>query len=484
MDRAAPHSRFGRENVGADGTTGTGACFNAKCTNPGVWGGTPANDSYWTHLPDGYLRMLWGNFKLDLHAENYKRADPAVGYVGYNQPGEFEVNQFLSADIRHRWAISSTATLRSRLYGDTYTYLEQLPDFYTFQCPSGFTTCNYHGTGYSRWVGLEEQLSIDWLHDQSLTTMIGVDGRATRVGESNTEDGIVQFGSSAPAFGVFDKSEYLVAGYGQQTWRPLHWLFLNVGARVDGDFRVDDDVQYSHFSPRAVAAVNPWHNATLKVIYSEAFRAPSYFETNYTDNQTAIPNLTLKPETVESGEVSFEQRIGTQRFFVGGFERAVLVWSAQLGGAANGPRCRGQERHSAGACPPGHDQWHVRRAVGLRSDPVSEPGEHIGYRRERCVRGDPPSSRPAVRGELHRRRLPQYPAQPEPCPARRVSDERPELHSPHHGHAHRLRERSHLVRPPGGLARRRGRRLVHGPPTYQRSFQQRLAARALCAPRR
>jgi outer membrane receptor protein involved in Fe transport len=56
------------------------------------------------------------------------------------------------------------------------------------------------------------------------------------------------------------------------------------------------------------------------VIYSEAFRAPSYFETNFTDNQTVIPNPTLHPETVQSGEVSFEQRLGTQRLFVGGFD--------------------------------------------------------------------------------------------------------------------------------------------------------------------
>jgi outer membrane receptor for ferrienterochelin and colicins len=318
--QSGPAFTLGPQNVGADGTTGTGACFNATCSKPGIWGGTPATNSYWTHLPDGYLRMLWGDFELDMHVENYKRADPAIAYVGYNLGTEYEVDQFLSADIRHRWVISSIATIRSRLYGDSYTYQEQLPDFYTYQCPAGETACNYHGTGYSRWVGLEEQLSIDWLHDQTLTTLVGVDGRATRVGEANTEDGITQDSGSAAPSGVFDKSEYRVAVYGQQTWRPLHWLFLNVGARVDEDFRPDDDVQYGHFSPRAVVAVNPWHNGTVKVIYSEAFRAPTYFETNFTDNQTVIPNLTLQPERVQSGEVSFEQRIGTQRLFVGGFD--------------------------------------------------------------------------------------------------------------------------------------------------------------------
>jgi hypothetical protein len=58
----------------------------------------------------------------------------------------------------------------------------------------------------------------------------------------------------------------------------------------------------------------------LKLIYAEAFRAPTFFETSFTDNQTVIPNYNLQPEVVRSGEVTFEQRIGTQRLFLGGFD--------------------------------------------------------------------------------------------------------------------------------------------------------------------
>jgi outer membrane receptor for ferrienterochelin and colicins len=323
--QSGPAFTLGPQNYDFTGP-GTGSCFNATrmgsspCTTPGIWGGTPSNNSYWTNLPDGYLRFLWGNFELDLHAESYKRSDPAYSYVGYNVNNSFEHDRFLSADIRHRWAINSTAQLRSRLYGDAYTYEESLPAFASFQCAVGQNSCVYQGTGYSRWVGLEEQLALDWFHDQSLTTMVGVDGRATRLGEANASDDINLDAGGPPPTGVFTKSEYRLAVYGQQTWRPLRWLFLNVGARLDEDFHVDDNVQFGHLSPRAVAAITPWHNGTVKVIYSEAYRAPTYFETNFTDNQTSIPNLGLGPETVQSEEVSFEQRVGTQRFFVGGFD--------------------------------------------------------------------------------------------------------------------------------------------------------------------
>jgi outer membrane receptor protein involved in Fe transport len=305
-------------------TYNTKACFNPSCTNPGIWGGTPANQSYWTKLPTGYLRLLWGDFELDLRAESYQRSDPATSYVGYNVPNEFEVDKWLSADLRHRWAISSTAQLKSRLYGDAYSYSEQLPGFAAFDCYGppqvNGVGCMYQGTGYSRWVGLEEQLALDWLHDQSLTTLVGFDGRAIRVGEANfAPTGVLLDVGGPPPFGVFEHAEYRVAAYGQQTWRPVAWLSLNAGARVDDDIR-DDDTSFGRVSPRGVIAINPWKSGTLKVIYSEAFRAPTYFETSFTDHQTTIPNLSLQPETVRSGEVTFEQRFGTQRLFVGGFD--------------------------------------------------------------------------------------------------------------------------------------------------------------------
>jgi outer membrane receptor for ferrienterochelin and colicins len=127
--QTGPAFTMGPQNFGTDPVTGKGVCFNggARCTNPGVWGGTPANQQNWTRLPDGYLRLMWGNFELDMHAEAYQRADPAISYSAYNTPNESEIDRFLSADLRHRWAISSVAQLKSRLYGDAYTYAEHLP---------------------------------------------------------------------------------------------------------------------------------------------------------------------------------------------------------------------------------------------------------------------------------------------------------------------------------------------------------------------
>ncbi len=322
--QSGPAFTFGPQFYGNDSVTGKPKCFNATCSNAGVWGGTPANQSYWAEVPDGYMRLILGDFELDMRAESYKRALP-YAFGAYNQPNQFTQDRFLSADLRHRWAVSAIVQLQSRLYGDLYDFRQDLPSFAAEDCyyaagvlPGQNRGCTYELFGESRWVGLEEQLSMNWLHDQSLTTLLGVDGRYIAIGmQGDSADlGTYQIPVPGGVFGVFDTAEYRLAAYGQQTWRPLDWLALNAGARFD-----DDERYGTKLSPRAMTAVNPWPKGTIKVIYSEAFRTPSYFESNYTDNAFQIPNTRLTPETVRSIESSFEQRFGSQRILFGVFDQ-------------------------------------------------------------------------------------------------------------------------------------------------------------------
>jgi outer membrane cobalamin receptor len=66
------------------------------------------------------------------------------------------------------------------------------------------------------------------------------------------------------------------------------------------------------------ASVNPWPGATVKAIYSQAFRAPSWNETAYR-GETQVGSDDLQPETVRNLEALFEQRLGAHRVFVGAF---------------------------------------------------------------------------------------------------------------------------------------------------------------------
>jgi outer membrane receptor protein involved in Fe transport len=102
--------------------------------------------------------------------------------------------------------------------------------------------------------------------------------------------------------------------YAQQIVRPVSWLAINAGARLDIDERYA-----AHVSPRAAATLAPWRGAAFKAIYAKAFRAPTAFERYYADTTSQIVSVDLRPETVQSVEGSFEQRLGSHRLEFGGF---------------------------------------------------------------------------------------------------------------------------------------------------------------------
>jgi outer membrane receptor protein involved in Fe transport len=284
----------------------------------GVWGGT-INNEYYTRVPAAYLRFIWGDWEFDLHAKEYWRATPYPSLFNlfqsdFDDPGTYEIDRWVTADLKHRWALSSIAQLKSRLYGDTYDYNETINSSAAMDCLDGQVNgCHRVLLGVSRWTGLEEQLNVDWLNDQSVTTLLGADGRIRFVGSKTDVTDIVT-GANPGSIGAYEKTEYAVALYGQQTWRPLPWLGLNLGARFDDDQRFG-----TKLSPRAAVAVTPWKGGTLKGIYSEAFRSPTAYETSYTDGVTQVAAANLRPETVRSIEASIEQRFGVHRILLGAF---------------------------------------------------------------------------------------------------------------------------------------------------------------------
>jgi outer membrane receptor protein involved in Fe transport len=308
-----PAFTLGPETYGSDAVTGTPKCFNATCSNAGTWGGTAADKQNYVRLPTGYLRFMWGDLEADVRGEVFKRAYP-FAFGAYNDPDNWETDRWLSGDLRHRWAISSTIQLKSRLYGDTYDYDEQLPSYGAEDCLVGQNRgCVYSLRAASRWVGLEEQLSFNWLKDDSLDTLVGADVKRRFYG-ARTDYTDILTGFNQGTVTHYENEEWVGAAYVQQTWKPARWLSLNAGARLD---------DYANFaprlSPRAAVAVTPWDGGTWKVVYSEAFRAPTAYERLNTDYLSRVTSLDLRPETVRSIEGSFEQRFSGNRVLFGCF---------------------------------------------------------------------------------------------------------------------------------------------------------------------
>jgi outer membrane receptor for ferrienterochelin and colicins len=106
----------------------------------------------------------------------------------------------------------------------------------------------------------------------------------------------------------YDSSGATLGGYLQQTLRLAPWLNVNAGLRLD-----HDDQLGAHLSPRVAVVMPAWTGGTVKAIYSEAFRAPTFYERYNADATFWLAAPGLRPETVRSVEGAVEQRCGSDR---------------------------------------------------------------------------------------------------------------------------------------------------------------------------
>lgn len=290
-----------------------------------VWGGEAKNTN-WSQIPSGYLRAFVGPFELNVRAAIFERS-VIPGDSAFDDRDDHERDRWLQGDLRHHVLLTPRAELTSRLYGDSYDYREHLNTPDPSGCLTGQTRgCEYDLLGLSRWAGLEEQFSYDWLGDASLTTLVGVDGRLRYFG-SQTDYSELNTGFNPGSLNVYEKTEKAIAIYLEQQYSPTKWLHLNAGARFDGD-----EAYGAALSPRFAAAVAPWDGASVKLLYAEAFRAATGYERFYADPTYEVAAPNLKPEKVRSIEARFEQRVGATRLFCGVFRSwwLDLISSAQL----------------------------------------------------------------------------------------------------------------------------------------------------------
>jgi outer membrane receptor protein involved in Fe transport len=305
-----PTFTVGPQAYGVNSYTNTPFDFGSGPT--GIWGGQ-ASQSYYSRVPSGLLTFHLGDLELDVHASTYKRASPfnadfVSPEANFNDPNDYRIDRSISGDLKYRIGLSAVTEIRSRLYADSFDY-RRYADFQsiTEDCAYNVPTCRKVEFGASRWVGLEEQASFDWLKDASLVTLLGVDGRLRwMLSQYDTLDA-ANGDALASSDGLLRAHDQIFAAYAQQTWNPTSWLGLNAGARFDYDPRFDP-----HVSPRVAASVRTWRDATFKATYSEAFRAPSWEESSVSV-EDQIPAVNLKPETVRSAQVAFDQRFGSHR---------------------------------------------------------------------------------------------------------------------------------------------------------------------------
>lgn len=290
--------------------------FGPRAT-PGVWGGR-TTQSYWTSVPAAHLKLVVGDFTAMFRAATYQRTTPYVN--GFNQSsGDFdaarnyELDRWLQFDLQWKKRLTERFSLLLHYYADAYDYRQPM---YSSDPDGCFTSlsgpCRTVVMGRSRWTGLELQAVQDWLGDDRLTTMLGIDARVRGIaGRTDAED--AASGTVLGTVGDKQVTELPWAAWLQQRWTPFSRLHLNAGARFDSDPRGG-----KRLSPRVAATLETWRGGSVKAIYAEAFRAPTFYESFYAA-QEQVPNPNIRSETVQSAEAVLEQKWGTHRLTFGVF---------------------------------------------------------------------------------------------------------------------------------------------------------------------
>jgi outer membrane cobalamin receptor len=283
----------------------------------GVWGGDTKR-SYFQRVPSGYVRLQAGNWQLTLHglfdqtSQPYSRVQEFVR--DFDDAQSTDQRGYGAIDLSWNRVVSSRTSLFARFYGDASQEDSRVRGSTFIGClgsqPNG---CIHTSNGTAQWFGTELQTTVKWLADLSMSSMVGLEGRVRR---ATFKNGISDFATGSPVdeFGAFRAMTAGGALYAQQVWSPIAALTLNAGGRWD----FDSDLGH-RISPRAAATADVWHGGTVKVVYSEAFRAPTFEEKNLTNRYLVLAAPTLSPEIVRSLEASFQQRVGRQRMLVGVF---------------------------------------------------------------------------------------------------------------------------------------------------------------------
>lgn len=98
----------------------------------------------------------------------------------------------------------------------------------------------------------------------------------------------------------------IISPYLNSEWQLRTNLAFHAGARLDYF-----DARTHSANPRLGLVWEPVGGTVLKALYGTAFRAPNAYELYYHDGfMTVKPNLSLRPETVDTYEVVWEQAFG------------------------------------------------------------------------------------------------------------------------------------------------------------------------------
>jgi outer membrane receptor protein involved in Fe transport len=241
----------------------------------------------WEHAVGGYGTLTWSELTVRTGYRRRAKGIPTGEFgslFGDSRAQSVDANLWGDVALQHEW--NGALTFSGRLYADRYDYHGVYP--YDLRPQA------YSDAGGSTAAGTE--LMMRWAPISRVRLTIGTDDKlVTRSAYAvRLEDGTVT-SANAPF--------HVLSGFAQGELQLHPSAMLVAGVRTDHYSSVG-----SATTPRLALILTPHANTTIKLLYGEAFRAPSPGQGLFTVG-IIEENLSLAPERFASTELNIQQRL-------------------------------------------------------------------------------------------------------------------------------------------------------------------------------
>jgi iron complex outermembrane receptor protein len=229
------------------------------------------------------IQADYKDFSFNIYFSNREKSIPNAPYES-----DFNTAPTKSRDVRacyslmYQHELAPTQSLKAKLYFDTYDY----SDVFQYEGEP------LYDENIGRWYGME--LDYKWDISSNYSLLAGTNFTRTYKLTNKLYD----------EFEVYDNSDMpftLASFYIQNNYQIMKNLSINFGLRADLF-----SYHKPQYNPRLAFIYNPSENTTLKYILNSGFRIPSVYEFFVDDTTFKPENLGLKPESLLSNEIIWE----------------------------------------------------------------------------------------------------------------------------------------------------------------------------------
>ena len=271
-----------------------------------------------------FADLSYGHFTLQGAYGSREKGVPTASFgTVFNDPGTRTVDAQGYLDLQYERELRGAWRFTGRLHYDQYDYAGTY--VYDYSASGGPSRVLNKDFGDGKWWGGEAILSRKVFGRHWLT--LGSEYR------DNSQQDQKNYDLQPYTLYLDDhRSSNVWAVYAQGEIHLRNNLLLNLGLRHD---------QYSTFggttNPRAALIYSPLERTTIKFLYGQAFRAPNAYEMFHAGGGGNEPNPYLRPETVKTTELVWEQYLGNHfQLAVSGFYYPIRALISEQSDPANG----------------------------------------------------------------------------------------------------------------------------------------------------